>query len=359
MRLVKLSRLLVPLAVVVTALSPISTAFAKGKSVPLPKIETERIEPRLIYIENPRFPQVSLDELRKVYLSAAALIQEHFGVTMVVPSNIPVRSIDSVFSDLVADRPPFLDTIIGDFRRGDVDWALVRSSLVKQINKQKDPLAKQIGFARPHLTTPLVDEDLDSFVRAVATTFETRLTHWTTATLADGYPVIGAVPGRPDLPLNEWAYWSLMAKRGIETEIILTNQLVASVEYMEVPIHTSLRGGITGGSTEYNPSSRFGSSVWVSLFPYLSEDPQIKELRGGRSYSRDEALRFAGAMLAHELGHQLYHLGHPWSNEACIMRPAEALDFAAWVGKFDAEHCRIGSSPAMTPGACYRRRKTP
>jgi len=343
--------LLLAMVIVAAALFPAGAILAEGSSVPLPKIENERIEPRVIYIENPRFPKVSQENLHRVYRSAAVLVRAHFGLTMENPGNIATRNIDHVFSRMAARERPRLDEIIGDFKSGNVDWDRVRGSLVKQIKKQKDLLAKQIAFARPYLTEPLATDDLDSFVRAVTATFKARLTHWTTATLADGHPVIGSVPGRPDLPINEWVYWSLMAKRGIEAEIILTTQLVASVEYVEVPVHTSLRGGITGGSTEYNPSSQFGSSVWVSLFPYLSEDPQIRELRGGRSYTRDQALRLAGAMLAHEMGHQLFHLGHPWSNEACVMRPAEALDFAAWIGKFDAERCRIGSSPAMTPGA--------
>ena len=141
-----------------------------------------------------------------------------------------------------------------------------------------------------------------------------------------------------------------MTKLGIDAEIVLTNQLVASVEYIPIPVHTSIRGGITGGSTEYNPSSRLGSSVWVSLFPYVSNDSQIVELRMGKTYSREEALFYAGAMLGHEMGHQLFQLGHPWSNPACLMRPAEALDFAEWVKKLDARTCRIESSAAMTPG---------
>jgi len=342
--------LLVPLASAVAVAWPIS-ALTADPSVTLPTIENAEVAPRVIYIENPRFPTVSQGDLRKVYGSAANLVREHFGIVLANPGNIPTRHIDNVFSDLMETKPSFIDDWIGDFRRGKVEWDKVRMSLVKQIKKQKDPLAKQIDFARPYLTEPLEREEMASFVRAVAATFKTRLSHWTKATLEDGFPVIGSVPGRPDLPLNEYIIWSYMAKRGFEAEIILTNQLIASVEYWGVPIHTSLRGGITGGSTEYNPSSQFGASVWVSLFPYLSEDPQIKELRGGVSYAREEALNLAGAMLAHEMGHQLYHLGHPWSNEACVMRPAEALDFAAWVGKFDAERCRIGSSPAMTPGA--------
>jgi len=325
-------------------------SFAEPSFVALPKIENNAIAPRIIYIENPRFPRVATDDLRKVVQAAAALVEEHFGIKVESPNHIPVLDIDDVFAKLVGNKPPNFDTLIGDFRNGKVDWEIVRDNLVKQIEKQKDPLARQIEFARPYLIQPLEREDLDSFSRAVVETFKARLSHWTVARLQDGHPVIGQVPGRPDLPFNEYGYWALMAKQGIDAEIVLTNQLVASVEYMAIPVHTSIRGGISGGSTEYNPSSRFGSSVWVSLFPYLSDDPHIREFRNGDTYTRDEALSYAGAMLAHEMGHQLLQLGHPWSNEACLMRPAEALDFASWVNKFDAKKCQIDSNPAMKPG---------
>jgi hypothetical protein len=324
--------------------------FAKESFVALPKIENNTVVPRLLYIENPRFPKVEINDLWKVFQSAADLVQEHFGVTVKRPSNIQVFEIDDVFADLIKNKPANFDNIIGDFRNGNVDWESIKKSLVEQINKQKDPLSKQIEFARPYLVRPLEEENLESFSNAVIETFKSRLSHWTIAKLEDGYPVIGQFPGLPDLPYNEYGYWTLMAKLGIDAEIILTNQLVASVEYIPIPVHTSIRGGITGGSTEYNPSSRLGSSVWVSLFPYFSNNNRIMELRNGETYSREEALSYAGTMLAHEMGHQLFQLGHPWSNEACLMRPAEALDFASWVNKLDAKKCQIGSSPAMKPG---------
>ena len=326
-------------------------SFAEPSFVALPKIENNKVAPRIIYIENPRFPRVAPNELHKVALTAADLVKEHFGIEVEIPSRIPARDIDDVFAELVGNEPSGFKDLIGDFRNGNVDWEAVGENLVEKIEKQKDPLAKQIEFARPYLIRPLEKEDVTSFSRVVVETFKARLFHWTVAKLKDGHPVIGEVPGRPpDLPLNEYGYWTLMAKQGINAEIVLTNQLVASVEYIPVPVHTSIRGGITGGSTEYNPSSRFGSSVWVSLFPYLSDDPHIREYRNGDTYTRDEALSYAGAMLAHEMGHQLLQLGHPWSNEACPMRPAEMLDFASWVKKFDAGKCHIGSSPEMKTG---------
>lgn len=323
---------------------------AEQRFVALPKIENNAVAPRVIYIENPRFPKVEVQDLWKVLQSAADLIQEHFDVTVKKPSDIQNLNIDDVFVDVVKKKPANFDDGIGDFRNGKVDWEKIKEFLVEQIKKEKDPLSEQIEFARPYLLRPLDEETLDGFSNAVIETFKIRLAHWTVAKLEDGHPVIGQVPGRPDLPHNEYRYWALMTKLGIDAEIILTNQLVASVEYIPIPVHTSIRGGITGGSTEYNPSSRLGSSVWVSLFPYLSNDNRIIELRNGETYSRQEALSYAGAMLAHEMGHQLFQLGHPWSNPACLMRPAEALNFASWVNGLDAKACLVGSSPAMVPG---------
>ena len=319
--------------------------------VALPGIVDATVAPRVVYIENPRFPKLTTNDLRQTLQVAADLVKDHFGIRVLLPEQIAVLNIDTVFTDLVGSKPIGFDKLIGDFQHVEVDWELVRTNLKKQIRQQKDPLAQQIEFARPHLIRPLTADDLDSFSRAVVETFKARLFHWTQATLADGQPVIGQIPGRPALPLNEYRYWSLMAKQGIEADIILTNQLVASVEYLPLPLHTSIRGGITGGSTDYNPSSPLGSSVWVSLFPYFSSDFLIRELRNSDGYTRAEALTYAGTMLAHELGHQLLQLGHPWSNRSCLMRPVELLDFASWFNAIDAGKCRVGSSPAMEPGA--------
>ena len=264
--------------------------FAKQSFVALSRIQNNTITPRVIYIESPRFPKVEAQDLWKDLQSAAALVQRHFGVAVEEPSDIRILNIDNVYIDVVRRRPADFDDRIGDFRNGRVDWAEMREFLIDSIGKEKEPLSDQIEFTRPFLLRPLDEETVGSFSNVVMETFKFRLAHWTIAKLEDGYPVIGRVPDRPDLPVNEYSYWALMTKYGIDAEIVLTNQLVASVEYIPTPVHTAIRGGITGGSTEYNPSSRFGSSVWVSLFPFLSNDNLIIDLRNGDTYSRHEAL---------------------------------------------------------------------
>ena len=122
---------------------------AEARFVALPKIENNTVAPRVIYIENPRFPRVGTEDLWKVVKSAAALVEEHFGIKVESPSHIRVLNIDDVFAELVENKPSNFGDFIGDFRNGKVDWEVVRENLEKHKREQEDPLAKQIEFARP------------------------------------------------------------------------------------------------------------------------------------------------------------------------------------------------------------------
>jgi hypothetical protein len=200
------------------------------------------------------------------------------------------------------------------------------------------------------MISSLQSPDIKGLTKVAIETMRSRFQHWATMKLQDGSPALGAGSRQENLPVNEYAFWSLMARQGQHAEITITNQMVASVERISVSIHHVIRGGMNVAATEYDPTSKYGSSVWLSLAPLLLDDPQLQELRSGKDYSREEALAYAGALLAHEIGHMALLLGHPWSNRACIMRPAELLDFATWVKSHRANDCPIGSHPQMKPG---------
>ena len=68
-------------------------------------------------------------------------------------------------------------------------------------------------------------------------------------------------------------------------------------------------------------------------------------------YEAEEAARLCGLLAAHELGHQLLHLGHPWGNPACLMYPVPMLAYRATAATLAPARCALGSEPAMTPGA--------
>ena len=116
-------------------------------------------------------------------------------------------------------------------------------------------------------------------------------------------------------------------------------------------VHSALRGGITVGTTSYSRDGPFHTYAFVGTFPFSNDHVPIVQLRGGARYDEEEAARLAGAYLAHEINHVLLHLGHPFNQSACVMNPAQLLDFRAWQNKLDAECCALGSLAEMVPGA--------
>jgi hypothetical protein len=141
-----------------------------------------------------------------------------------------------------------------------------------------------------------------------------------------------------------------MAGFPLPYEVIVTNQLIASVEYANNSVHSALRGGITNGFTTPNPQSRYKTTAIVSTYPFIAEDAAIRALRAGESYGRPDALRYAGVLLAHEIGHQLWHLGHPYGRTACVMAPTPLLHFRRWVEGLMPADCPLAQEGPMKPG---------
>jgi hypothetical protein len=181
-------------------------------------------------------------------------------------------------------------------------------------------------------------------VDALIATQLSRLENLTVQRASDGHPVLDAQP------FNEYVYWDVMAERRLPYEVVATNQLIASVEYVGNSVHSALRGGITNGLTTANRASRYKTTAIVSVYPFISEDAVIKALRGGESYRRNDALRFAGLLLAHEIGHQLWHLGHPYGRTACVMSPTPLLHFQRWAEALAPSQCPLAAEGPMKPG---------
>ena len=73
-------------------------------------------------------------------------------------------------------------------------------------------------------------------------------------------------------------------------------------------------------------------------------------MRDGEIYSAEEAARLAGIGATHEIGHQLFHVLHPFGRTACLMNPVPLFAYRAWAAKLAPKDCPIGSGPDMQPG---------
>ena len=150
---------------------------------------------------------------------------------------------------------------------------------------------------------------------------------------------------------NAYPMWVALGYAGLPYELLLTNQLIASIEYVDPEVHAAVRGGYANGITTYGSGARYGTvSVW-STFGFTGNAEDLVRWRDGERYAPDEAARLAGTAAAHEIGHQLFHFLHPFGKPACIMDPVPMFAYRAWAAGLSARDCPIGSDPAMVPGA--------
>ena len=112
----------------------VDRAAAASKTVALPIVKNRTIAPRVIYVENPRFPQLTETELATILQTAADMVRDHFGLKMEVPATIETSQIDDVFPKVVSKAPDGFEGLMGDFRSKNVDWLTVKEMLIEQIN---------------------------------------------------------------------------------------------------------------------------------------------------------------------------------------------------------------------------------
>jgi len=190
-----------------------------------------------------------------------------------------------------------------------------------------------IAYAEPFLLAPVRERTYQGFAEAVTATLVIRLDQLKSQKLADGSQLIDGSPG------NEVLYWAFIGRLSFPYDVVITNQLIASAEYIGSSVHTAIRGGITNGITTRNPSARARMTAIVSTYPLIGEDGVTRTLRGGETYSEADSARFAGSLLVHEIGPPAFRLRASLWKRACVMNPPELLRFREWAERLSPEDC--------------------
>ncbi|MGE0330033.1 MAG: hypothetical protein AB7P37_05020 [Ramlibacter sp.] len=317
------------------------TAPARAATVPLPRLGAGPVELRVAYAINPRLPRMDAAQLATLLDAMRGAVREHFGVEL---RFAPVKEVPlaALFATIPAARRAQALKESYDFKSGRADRAALDRAFAQGFRDSRESLPQMIAFAQAH-TGPIAASHHD-LGRKVAALQLARVQQWAQRKALDGGPAID------DQPFNEFPMWLALGFGDLPYELVLTNQLIAGVEYTFPAVHTAIRGGYSNGITSYGRLSRFGTfSVW-STYAFTADDDDIVKLRGGERYTPEEAARLAGLSGAHEIGHQLFHFTHPFGQPACLMSPVPMFGYRAWAEKLSAKDCPIGSSPAMTPG---------
>ncbi|MBI5007994.1 MAG: hypothetical protein HZB95_12825 [Nitrosomonadales bacterium] len=325
--------------------------FGCGKTSPTGDWKDAPVDPvkpgaavklRVVHATNPRLARFSPDHLRIVLASAQLTMWKHFGI-YVEFTDIEETGVEQLFALI---PPPIRQArveSIYDFKSGKGDRKRLAEGIHQTLTERRTSLKDALSFAAPYLSNAQ-PKDLMSLSESLSDAMLTGLEQWRQVMAADGKPVLDASP------YNEWVYWDTLGYGDLQYDLVLTNQFIASAEYYGVDIHSAIRGGVTVGTTSYSRNSQYGSFVFMSTFPFTDNSTNTRQLRGGEQYSEEIAAELAGAYLAHEIGHLLFQLGHPFGQKSCVMNPVSMLRFREWFQQIDGKQCAIGSRREMQPG---------
>lgn len=309
--------------------------------VPLPKLH-EPVQLKVVYADNPRFRSLSEEEIRRMLSYTKEAARKHLDVTVEF-TLAPAITVDALFDYLKPSVKKSRKNEIYDLKGGDGNRTRLYKAFMKAMDERYTPLENLIAYAAPYLVNPPAEQTESAFASALTDTLLHRVKTWQTLEAPDGKPVIDGSD------YNEWVYWDSLGYGALPYDIVITNTLVASVEYYGQDLHSALRGGVTVGTTTNN-NSKLGAYIFWTTFPFTETYPLLKEMRDG-DYRPEDALRLSGIYLAHEIGHLLFHYGHPFECDACIMNPVPMLHFKNWERRLDPNKCRRGNYPAMKKGA--------
>ena len=292
-----------------------------------PPVPGETVTLKVAYVVNPALPGMSREQLQAVLAVARNGARENFGVEVefTEPEELPLKI---VFDRVTPRQRSDWSELSYDFKGGKGDRARLVRGYAAAFRSDENSLDNQIAFAQPYLLAPVREKTYDGFAEAVSATLVARLDQLNTQKVLDASPA------------NEVLYWAFIGKLSFPYDVVITNQLIASAEYVGSSVHTAIRGGITNGITTGNPSAPRGVTAIVSTYPVIGEDGVTRALRGDESYSRADGARYAGLLLVHEIGHQLFDLGHAYGKKACVMNPPGMLRFREWAEGLSPKDCR-------------------
>ncbi len=317
---------------------------------PLPPLALPTLDPsrllRVVYGHNPRFERPTALYLANVLARTKVLCKLHLRLDLGF-SEVAEESIGSLFRGINAETEAHIRRQAFNPKDTQADrQSLVAATLQSLSLGGTSSIDAQIAYARPYLVSKIVPTNAQTLAEALTDTHIARYLQWLEVKTPDGKALLdGSV-------YSESSAWTMAGRKAPWTfDVLITNQLITSIEHNSSSVHSALRGGVINGITTESFYARYSTVSVLSLFPMNSQDPLSRSLRRDIGGQTTDAVEAAATVLTHELGHQLLHLGHPFGRSACVMNPAQLLQFEAWAQGLDAAECPVGSPDnASVPG---------
>ncbi len=313
------------------------------KSIGLPVL-SGTVELSVAVVNNPRFPRLPEEQVPALLERTREMTYQQFGtrITFSKPANISIDHFFDYLTPLIKQKRASEIVDVHDI--SDETFTQMQQSIFATLENYSADRTRVIEYARPYLNNTFEGDEFLPFSHELISTLVTRLEYWQQQKAPDGEPILN------NTPYNEWVWWDSIGYGAMPYDVVITNQLVASAELYAMDVHSAIRGGITAGTTSYSKNAILHAYSWVTLYPLLNDSELLIKLRGDAHYTPQQVVNYGAALLTHELGHLLLHLGHPFGDDRCIMSPMPLLKYRNWYEGFDPARCALRSQEQMTPG---------
>ncbi|MBI2059420.1 MAG: hypothetical protein HYT87_06570 [Nitrospirae bacterium] len=286
-----------------------------------------------VFVTNPEIPGISISDYRKmlVIMEEAFKKEWDYHIRFVDRGRLPIDAYFHTYYDPVAEQNPYKSNYFNaeEDDPADLGKAFVEIWKDEPIEEIKRSIGSYTGCG-PLQSAPTKEELADQLARCHVSKYrELR-----EVKLDNGKPLLTGAP------YEQFLNWEWLARNQKEYDIVVTNQLVASIETYSPALHSSLRGGVSTGVT-YRSKTELDGMVIMSSFPLLSD---LKYFLRERKFSGNDprALEMTAWYQTHELGHLIFHYDHPDGHTGCSMNFAIGFDYLTWFDQLMkyGPHCK-------------------
>lgn len=276
---------------------------------------------RVGLLENARLASLPSAEIEAILEATTTLAREQYGMDIAfhVVGRKPVATFFSTYETAMMNRFRLYEYIREISMESRED--LFRSLILEYSGTPFPDLKAFAIRAEPDLDSMDL-ENKGTLLRKVAEIHLKKLMDLQAHSLPDGKALL------EDNLYHQFMAWHALLQNQEDYEVILTNQILASVETFHPEIHGSLRGGVATGFVAPSPNP-YGGAVLVSLFPIIS-DLEIFTRHRETAYGKREIREACSFMLMHELLHLLDFRKHHFDHQGCLMNPAPGFQYLEW-----------------------------
>lgn len=274
-----------------------------------------------IYVQNPRLKGIPLAEYRRMLgiMEDAFLREWDIHIQFLDRGRMPIDAYFNTYFEPTAGDTPYKESFYDVEKNDPMELAAAFKDVWREMTL--DDLIRSIhGYTG---CGPLEQSKTkEELAEGVARCHVSKYKELRAITLEDGQPLLTGAP------YEQFLNWEWMSRNQKDYDIVVTNQLIASIETYSPAIHSSLRGGVSTGVT-YKSRTQYDGMVVMSTFPLLSD---LRYFYRERRFAGEtpEARDIAGWYQTHELGHLLLQYDHPIGHPGCSMNFAIGFDYRTW-----------------------------